>query len=343
MNNEVYQQTLLDFPILKDIEREVLALRRWAGGKTYNDAILQIANLQFSIDKAIDSINMSEELKKQFADIYSSYIARQSAIDWTLPITSARFQDDASLIFVPSTATLSSNMRSAFDGCGHLLYLSPFLDWSGVTDITYLTRGALGLMAQKEYEFDCTNISNIGMYCVFPKITFKNMNAGAKRIINAQFIYSGQRSITKEIHGLDLSYITQDNPHSGNKYNWQAEKIRFADGSKIPFASWSIFANEYMDAETLWLMCKHAYDYNHPDTQTDAQGRSLVRTKAQIPTYDVSSGECDFHFGSAHKTMIESYVNSNPKIKSELLSRFPSATTISSLLTKYMEDKGWSY
>ena len=317
----------------------------------------QLSTFAFSIDNAIASSSLSASSQTALTNIlldklqhtYTEYSTNGTAI------TASCHDGDAQMLYVPSTATVSGSCEYAFRQCYSLIYVSPDIDWTPATSLSYLFYSC-GTLQNSSLTFNLPNCTTIAfMTCRAQALHFTNLN-GTARLINVAQAFQGPTSL---ITGLDFSYVaTNQNGVFNSGNNLSNAEIYLAEGSKIQhsgavwyfvngnYSNYSTAHGKLISTASLWRMIKALYDYNDSANETDAQGRSLVLTKSASLNYQFINSA-----NTARRTELETYISDNEDDSQTELRAFLTAkgvdhsslTDPADLLSAYMTAKGWTY
>ena len=280
----------------------------------------------FSIDSTIESNGYTYNTGTDEEPVtLSSMMAKDLKYNATLKdktaYTANDFKGDTSITYL-NVKPMPGSLARFCNGATGLKYV-PQLDFSEVTSLLYAFYGTSRMYVHDEYTVDLAKCSTISMsrWNFAKRLILKNMS---KSCNCDQLLY--MNTAIESVEGLNVSCaITRINVLFNGANN--LTHVGFTDDCIIRCAN--ILSNEYkepttattlfdkFDAETLYAMCTHAYDWT-----TNPNGYTKI-TGAQS-----DDGFCtnyyNYHFSDTAKAKLET---AYPEVD----------------FTTLMEGKGWQY
>lgn len=284
--------------------------------KTFNfsiDSTIESNGYTYNVGTDEEPVTLSSMMAKDLK--YNAILKDKTAY------TANDFKGDTSITYL-NVKPMSGSLAGFCNGATGLKYV-PQLDFSEVTNLTYAFYGTTRLFVHDEYTVDLAKCGtmNYSQWWFAKKLILKNMSSTCSC---EQLFYTN--TVVESAVGLNVSYASaRINVLFVGANN--LTHVEFSDDCVIRCAN--VLSNEYkeptttttlfdkFDAETLYAMCTHAYDWT-----TNPRGY------AKIAGAQSNDGYCtnyyNYHFSDTAKAKLEA---AYPEVD----------------FTTLMEDKGWQY
>lgn len=314
----------------------VKALREkgWSASQTVtpSDIGACLSAMQYAIDEAIEENKYTHDFGTEASPLTLSSLLTEEVewgiTNWSMKETyldkiSKPIDDWTTYSFVPfvPSGMLSSTLDHAFENLKGLLFFAPQPAFSNVSTIK--NSFTLPAYLPETYTIDCSKLTTVidSPARLGKKLILTKMKSNSRlQLQNSWRDY-------ESIKGLNLSGVSNPNNLKSN-FNGESgmnpKHIEFANGSYIQYGNVLINGEtisepdtykcsyfQDMDAETLYTILDHAYDWT-----TNADG--LTRST------DLGGRTRSFFYDDTTKSKLEA--------------AYPSVD-----FTKMMEDKGWTY
>lgn len=323
-------------PAVKDLADKKEAMRQALIAKGIDEGNLDdftkyagtLKSFNFSIDSTIETNGYTKNFgtddePMNLSSIMAEELKHNAVLKDKTEYKANDFNGD-NLITYLTVKPINGSLAGFCQDATSLLYV-PQLDFSKCTSLYFAFFGATPKIIHDEYTLDlvkCTNIAWSNVCKFTKKLIIKNMN----NIADISNMFCDNQNI-EWIEGLNLSKINvRSHVFLDNTPN--LTHIGFAEGSVIRCANTitgnakepsddSTMFNKY-DAETLYALCEHAYDWT-----TNPDGYTKIETEYSNYVYNCLN-YYNYHFSATAKAKLEE--------------AYPDVD-----FTKMMEDKGWQY
>ncbi len=334
--SENLKKVMAAIPEIKDLADKKEAMRQALLAKGIDESNLDdftkyadiLKSFNFSIDSAIETNGYTKNFGTDdepmtLSSIIAEELKHNAVLKDMTEYKAYDFNND-SLITYLTVKPINGSLTYFCNGATSLLYV-PKLDFSKCTSLGFAFYGVGCKFYHDEYTVDLAKCSNVTWSRALEfgkKIIIKNMD----NISDVSGLWY-QNSLVERIEGLNLSKIT-GRTHVFLEAAPSITHIDFAKGSVIRCANvMSCLPKEpsnpttkfdNYDAETLYNLCDHAYDWNtNPDNYT--------KIETEYKSYDYTClNYYNYHFSDTAKARLEA--------------AYPDVD-----FTKMMEDKGWQY